>query len=501
VWALENVVLAWEPEARLTDILLLSVSEIADQFRSRALSPMELLNLTLERAETVQARLNPFRMIDREGARRSAEASERRWARGEPLSLLDGVPVSIKDNQAIAGQPRTSGSLANEHLPPMTEDAPHVARLRQAGAIFYARTNMPDNAWKAVCDSPLSGITRNPWNSELTPGGSSGGAAVAVATGCGPIATGSDGGGSIRIPAAFTGIYGIKPTTGRIPGITEAPDISAVGPLSRTVADAALALSVMCRPDASDPLSAALVVPDFVAEMKRGVHQRGDKPLKVAVSSTCGFEGADVSPLIDASRLDALESAARALAAAGAIVEYAEPPAHHIRRAYVTVCEVAFGAVVAGMPAERIALLDPGLDETARRGMMTSAVIERQAHLERVRLMQAFIRFLTKYDLLLTPCVPIAPFIAGDNINTPDEKTYPEWYDWTPYTWVFNATKMPAASCPWGLDAAGLPQAVQLVARHFREDLVLRGSAVLESAMPAQRPADGLWDNLQSIGR
>ncbi len=199
-------------------------------------------------------------MIDRDGARIAAEASEKRWAKGEPLSPLDGVPVSIKDNQAVAGQPRTSGSLANRDLAPMTEDSPHVARLREAGAVLFARTDMPDSAWKAVCDSPLSGITRNPWNPELTPGGSSGGAAVAVATGCSPIATGSDGGGSVRIPAAFTGTYGIKPTTGRIPGISEAPDISAIGPLSRTVADAALALSVMCRPDASDPARSRMPV-------------------------------------------------------------------------------------------------------------------------------------------------------------------------------------------------------------------------------------------------
>src|SRR5262249_27710318 len=159
------------------------------------------------------------------------------------------------------------------------KDASHVARLREAGAVFFARTNMPDHAWKAVTDSPLSGVTRNPWDPELTPGGSSGGSAVAVATGCGPIATGSDGGGSIRISAAFTGIYWIKPTIGRIPGISESPDIAAIGPLTRTVRDAALALSVMCRPDPEDPLTAALIVPDFLAEADGGV-----KGLKIAVS-------------------------------------------------------------------------------------------------------------------------------------------------------------------------------------------------------------------------
>ena len=165
----------------------------------------------------------------------------------------------------------------------------------------------------------------------------------------------------------------------------------------------------------------------------------------------------------------------------------------NIRRAYVTVCEVAFAAAAANLPAERMALLDPGLLETARRGMLTSAVNERQAQLERIRLMRAFAKFFGEYDLLLTPCVPIPPFTAGHDINTPDANAYPEWYDWTPYTWVFNAAKLPAASCPWGLDATGLPQSVQLAAAHFREDLLLRASAVLEEAVPYPRPDDKLW--------
>ncbi len=265
-------------------VLSLSATELTQQFRQSALSPVEVLEAALACAETVQARLNPFRLLDAEPAREAARASERRWAEGEPLSALDGVPVAIKDNQAVAGQTCAFGSRANQHLPPATEDAPHVARLREAGAVLYARTTMPDFAWKAVTDSPLTGVTRNPWDPALTPGGSSGGSAVAVATRCTPIATGSDGGGSIRIPAAFTGIYGIKPTTGRVPGVSESPDISAIGPLTRTVADAALALSVMCRPDRGDPLAAALMMRDFVAETGRGV-----EGLRVAVSATCGY--------------------------------------------------------------------------------------------------------------------------------------------------------------------------------------------------------------------
>jgi aspartyl-tRNA(Asn)/glutamyl-tRNA(Gln) amidotransferase subunit A len=235
-------------------------------------------------------------------------------------------------------------------------------------------------------------------------------------------------------------------------------------------------------PERSDPLSAALMVPDFVAALSKGV-----AGLRVAVSATCGYAESDPA------RLGPLDEAARALDDAGARVERADPPIWNIRRAYVTVCEAAFAGVVASMTAEHMALLDPGLIETVRRGMMVSAAVERQAELERVRLMQAFIAFFNEYDLLLTPCVPIAPFVAGHGINTPDAETYPEWYDWTPYTWVFNAAKLPAASCPWGLDQAGLPQAVQLAATYFREDLVLRASAIIEAKMPVQHPNDALW--------
>ncbi len=458
----------------MSGLLFLTTHEMADHFALRTLSPVELLEATLTRAAEVQSELNPFRVIYPAEALEAARASERRWAEAAPLSPLDGVPVAVKDNQAVSGQVRMSGSRTNEQSPVATQDAPHIARLREAGAIFFARTTMPEFAWKAVTDSPLTGVTRNPWNPDLTPGGSSGGSAVAVATGCSPIATGSDGGGSIRIPAAFTGIYGIKPTTGRIPGISEAPDITALGPLTRSVSDAALALSIMCRADRTDPFSFGLTVPDFTKETKRGV-----TGLRVAVSSNCGCV-----PTLS-WKFSALEAAARALADAGARIEHTDPPVWNIRRAYVTICEVAFAAMAASMPGSSMALLDPGLVETARRGMMTSAAIERQAQLERLRFTQEFIRFFLDYDLLLLPCVPIAPFKAGHNINTPDPAIYPEWYDWTPYTWIFNAAKLPAASCPWGVGSDGLPEAVQLAAPHFREDLLLRGSAVLEAAMPA----------------
>jgi aspartyl-tRNA(Asn)/glutamyl-tRNA(Gln) amidotransferase subunit A len=466
------------------DLPFLNASELSGRFRRRELSPVEVLEASLARAELVQGKLNPFRVIHAGIAREMAHASEARWRAGNPLSRLDGMPVVIKDNHAFAGQKKTSGSRSNEDLPPQAEDALHVARLRDAGAVIFARGNMPDLGWKGVSDGPLHGVTRNPWDPALTPGGSSGGSAVAIATGCAVLATGGDGGGSIRIPAAFTGTYGIKPTTGRVPGLYDSPagDLVAPGPISRSVADAALALTLMCRPDPRDPMAAALTLPDFVAESSRGV-----EGLRVAVSASCGFVD------IDAARLGALHEAARALEHAGAIVTETDPPAWNIRNAFVQVWEAAYASAIAALPGEKIALLDPGLIEAGTRGMLLSAATERQAQAERTRLMHAFIGFFQEHDLLLTPTMPIAPFAAGSGLNTPDATRYPAWYDWTPYTWVFNATKMPAASCPWGLDADSLPQGVQLVATHFREDLILRASAVLESNRPFAPPPDAAW--------
>lgn len=468
----------------MDDIPFLTACELSEHYRTRALSPVEVLDATLARAGQVQAALNPFRLLDAAQARGAARASEARWRDGAPLSPLDGVPVPIKDNHAFAGQPKTSGSRSNEDAPPPTEDVLHVARLREAGAVIHARTNMPDLGWKAVNDGPLHGVTRNPWNPALTPGGSSGGSAVAVATGCGPVATGGDGGGSIRIPAAFTGTYGIKPTTGRVPGLYDSPagDLVAPGPITRSVADAALALAVMCGADRRDPIAAPLALPDFVRETPRGV--RG---LKVALSPGCGF--ARIAP----DRLAPLHEAARALQDAGAIVEERDPPAWDAREAFVRIWEAAYASSLLAMPGEKLATLDPGLIEAGRRGTMLSAAQERLAQAERTRLMHVFIRFFLDVDLLLTPTAPIAPFAAGTGVNTPDPVLYPSWYDWAPYTWVFNMTRMPAASCPWGLDANGLPQGVQLAATHFREDLVLRGSAVLEQARPFQKPDDAKW--------
>lgn len=468
----------------MTEIHRLTAAELAEAYRTRRLSPVEVVEAALARARAVQEALCPFRLVDEAGARAAAAASAARWARGETLSALDGVPVAIKDNHAARGMPKQSGSRTREAVAE-AEDAPMVARLREAGAVILGRTTMPDLGWKGVTDSPLTGVTRNPWNPDRTPGGSSGGAAVAVATGVCPIATGGDGGGSIRIPAGFTGVFGLKPTSGRVPGLYDSPagDLVAPGPLARRVADAALALAWMCRPDGRDPVASAVPAPHYPALLQEGVGG-----LAVAVSPTLGF-----APPVDAVRLAALEGAAAALARAGARVTWEDPPLWSMRAGFATLWEASYAAAVMATPAERLALFDPGLLDVARRGLATPAVAERLAQAERTRLTHAMVAFHQRFELLLCPTLPIGAFRAGHGVNTPDPVRWPEWYDWTPYTWPFNLTRQPCASIPWGLDGEGLPVGVQLVALHFREDLVLRAAAVLEAANPMPMPEDGRW--------
>ena len=198
------------------DIAYLSATELLELYRAKQLSPVEVMTETLHRLERYEAAVNAFVLYDPESAMKGARESEARWRRGEPQGLLDGIPVAIKDTQLTRGWPRLVGSKTIDPDQPWVEDAPSTARLRAQGAVFFGKTTTPEFGWKPVTDSPLTGVTRNPWNLERTPGGSSGGSAVAVLAGICPLAVGTDAGGSIRIPAAFSGVFGHKPTFGKV---------------------------------------------------------------------------------------------------------------------------------------------------------------------------------------------------------------------------------------------------------------------------------------------
>ena len=237
----------------MTDLCALSATGLLELFRKHELSPVEVTSAVLQRIEKLNPVLNAFNLVSKD-AGADAKASEARWLRGEPKGLLDGVPVSIKDLLLTKGWPTLRGSKTIDPKGPWNDDAPAVARLREHGAVLLGKTTTPEFGWKGVTDSPLTGITRNPWNPKKTPGGSSGGAAAALASGMGPLAVGTDGGGSIRIPCSFTGLFGIKPSFGRVPAWPPSPfgAVAHVGPMTRSVTDAALMLNVLSLPDARD---------------------------------------------------------------------------------------------------------------------------------------------------------------------------------------------------------------------------------------------------------
>ncbi|MBV8777508.1 MAG: amidase, partial [Alphaproteobacteria bacterium] len=236
------------------DLAFLSATELLARYRSKQLSPVEAIKETLRRLETYEGALNAFVLYDPDSALAAARASEARWQKGEPRGLLDGVPLAIKDTQLTRGWPRRVGSQTIDPNQPWTEDAPATARLRAENAIFFGKTTTPEFGWKPLTDSPLTGVTRNPWNLERTPGGSSGGSAAALVAGVCPLAVGTDAGGSIRIPAAFSGVFGLKPSFGKVAlyPASSFGDVAHVGPMTRTVADAALMLDAMKGPDARD---------------------------------------------------------------------------------------------------------------------------------------------------------------------------------------------------------------------------------------------------------
>src|SRR5690349_23795801 len=294
------------------DFAYTSAAVLLDLYRRRALSPVEAARAVLDRLDAVEPRINAFCVVDRDRAIAAAQASEERWQRGEPVGRLDGVPVTIKDLILMRGPPTLRGSRLVDPKQEWSEDAPATARLREAGAVILGKTTTPEFGWKALGDSPLTGITRNPWDLSRTPGGSSAGAAAACAAGIGPLHVGSDGAGSIRIPCAFSGIFGLKPSFGRVPAHPPSPMglLSHIGPMARSVADAAWLLTVLSGPDHRDPYALPPEDKDYLAGLEEGV-----RDWRIAYSPTLGY--AKVDPEIAAAAAEA----ARQFEALGAVVE------------------------------------------------------------------------------------------------------------------------------------------------------------------------------------
>jgi len=453
-------------------------TELAALIRKKKVSPVEVLDAVLDRIERLNPKLNAFVTLTDEQARRAAKAAERALSKkGARLGPLHGVPFSVKDLVITKGVRTTFGTpLYRDNVP--NEDAPMVERLKAAGAIMLGKTNTPTFGWIGATHNLLFGPTRNPWNLGRTPGGSSGGASAAAAAGLGPLHVGTDGGGSIRIPASFAGIYGLKASFGRIPAYppSGAWSLSHIGPMTRTVADAALMLQVAAGPDERDQTSLPAAPVDYVKALAGGV-----KGLRVAWSADLGF--ADV---VDPEVRDLCAKGASAFREVGCRVEAVDPgwPSP------LDCWSQLFGGGIATRLApylDRKSEIDPGLYriiETTLKNPPTKYV---QAWFDRLAWWEHPRRLFEKYDLLLTPTIACPPFAIGlDNPTEIAGKSVPP-YAWIPFTFPFNMTGQPAASVPCGFTKDGLPVGLQIVGRRFDDATVLRASAAFERVRPWAR--------------
>lgn len=456
-----------DPMTRLT------AGELLARYRAHQLSPVEVTAASLARIAALDDRVNAFCLTDADAALAAASAAEDRYAAGAPAGDLDGVPVAIKDVFLTAGWPTRKGSQAIPAAGPWETDAPAVARLREHGAVLVGKTTTPELGWKGVTDSPLTGITRNPWDLARTPGGSSGGSAVAVVLGMTPLATGTDGGGSIRIPAGFSGLVGIKPTFGRVPHHPPSPfgTLAHAGPMARTVADLALLLDVMAGRDARD--WKALPPPDgrFSEQLDAGI-----AGIRVAFSPTLGH--VDVDPQV----ADAVAAAVATLAELGADVEQTDPGFTDPVDSYDLLWHAGATAALRGFSARQRELMDPGLLAIATDGARYSAVDLLEATARRDALGVAMAQFHETYDLLVTPTLPIPAFAAGRDV--PAGWPASGWPSWTPFSYPFNLTQQPALSVPCGFTSEGLPVGLQIVGARYDDALVLRAGHAYQLANP-----------------
>jgi aspartyl-tRNA(Asn)/glutamyl-tRNA(Gln) amidotransferase subunit A len=456
------------------ELCWMPASELACAIARKRVSPVEVVEAVLGRIHKLD-RLNAYVTIDADGARKAARAAERAvMHRRTRLGPLHGVPFSVKDLVVTEGVRTTFGTpLYRDHVPDI--DAPVVARMKAAGAVMIGKTNTPAFGWIGITDNLVFGVTRNPWDLRRTPGGSSGGAGAATAAGLAPIAIGTDGGGSIRKPASFTGIFGFKPSYGRLPlhPPSAAWSLSHAGPMTRTVKDAALVMNACAGPDDRDPNSLPTGRVDYVRAL------RGDLDgLRVAYSDTLGF-----APAVDPEVREATLRASRELRRFGCRVEHVDPCWPSPFECWRT---IFFGGIAARLAPyrDRRDEIDAGLLAIVDEALAFPPTRFVQAWLDRLAWCEHVSQFFTTYDVLLSPTVGCPAFPVGLD--------YPSEIGGVPgsreaasaFTFAFNLTGQPAASVPCGFTRSGLPIGLQIVGRRFDDATVLRASAAFETANP-----------------
>ena len=453
------------------NLALLTAVELLEGYQAGRFSPVDALEAVLAQLDRLEPQLNAFCLVDRDGAMAQAQASAARWKDGQPQGLLDGVPVSVKDIILTAGWPTLRGSKTINPAQDWNEDGPAVARLREHGAVLFGKTTTPEFAFKGVTDSPLTGITRNPWNTALTPGGSSGGSSASVAAGISPLALATDAGGSVRIPAGFAGVFGHKPSGGRVAMYPPTPygTLAGFGPITRSVRDAALMLSVIAQPDLRDWEADPSSPPRYDLQLETADPAKW----RIAFSPTLGF--VDVQPEIAAIVANAVD-VFRRLGAKVDVVDHVFDDPWPVLASYKRgLTAYAFRNV----PTSRYGEMDPALVEEIKESQGAGLEEHLNAQMERAALARQMADLHQTYDLLLTPTLATPPFEVGRNA--------PEGYEgraWYGFTFPFNLTRQPAASVPCGLTSAGLPVGLQIVGPARNDLVVLQAARSFERAKP-----------------
>jgi aspartyl-tRNA(Asn)/glutamyl-tRNA(Gln) amidotransferase subunit A len=463
------------------DIGFMTAGDLAAKIRSRALSPIEVVEATLRRISASRPTINAYITVCAEEARAAARTAEAAIVEGGPLPPLHGVPISVKDNINTAGVKTTFGSrLLTANVP--AADALAVARLKEAGAIVIGKTTTPEQAHKLLTDAPLFGTTRNPWNLDLTAGGSSGGAAAAVAAGLGPLALATDAGASTRQPAACCGVVGFKPTLGVVPH-NQVPEgfgnFIHLGVLARTVADAALMLEAVAGEHVSDPYS----------------HGRHAPPFRRIIAASDRLDGLRFAwrPLLGNRLLaravrEACETALHAFEGLGGRVEPVEEEVENAEPTWRVLQQSNWGARFEKDAAENADKMDPSFVEGIREGLKYSGRELQRAMYRRTQFYRSVQLWFDKHDFILTPTISRPPLSAGHGALDPIAIEGADAGDmrnaWVPYLNLFNLTGNPAISVPCGWTADGLPVGLQIVGRWYADAEVLRVAAAFETARP-----------------
>lgn len=465
-----------------TDLTQLPAHALLDLYKRGETSPVEVTQAVLTRAARVNPKINAFSLLDEKSAMASAKESEVRWQAhrqsAAPVGALEGVPASIKDLILTQGWPTLRGSRTVDPHQAWDVDAPVTARLREAGAVLLGKTTTPEFGCKGETNSPATGITRNPWNLNKTPGGSSGGTAAAVAAGLGPIGVGTDGAGSVRIPAAFCGNFGLKPSFGRVPAYPLSPfgSVAHLGPHTMSVQDAALMMNVMKRADARDWTSLPYDPVDYTASLNEGI-----QGLRIAYSPTLGFAH-NVHPEIASAVADAV----KVLESLGAHVEQIDPGFEDPLEITTGLWFLGAWTVWNTLSAEQKSVADPDFKAEAELGARLTALEIQHLNQRRGVLGSMMRQFMQRFDVLVTPAVAIPAFDALPAGHSPLSPA--SMLGWTPFSYPFNLTQQPASSIPCGLTQDGLPMGLQFVGPMFGDALVLRASKAYENTRPIARP-------------